>query len=66
MIEYAKKLSKDFVFVRVDLYEIKNFVYLGELTFTPFNALVNYKNKFQRLWLGNLLDITKIKNISFS
>ena len=66
MIKYAKKLSKEFAFVRVDLYEIKNLVYLGELTFTPFNALVNYKNKFQSLWLSKLLDITKIKNFSIS
>ena len=33
--EYAKKLSKGFPFVRVDLYIIDGKVYFGELTFTP-------------------------------
>ena len=65
MLEYAKKLSNEFAFVRVDLYEIDNIVYLGELTFTPFNVRVNYKDKNQSLWLGSLLDLKKVKNLSF-
>lgn len=64
MLEYAKKLSNKFIFVRVDLYEINNTVYLGELTFTPFNADVNYKNINQSLWLGNLLNITKLNKFN--
>ena len=32
MIYYANKLSQEFVFVRVDFYEIDNRIYLGELT----------------------------------
>ena len=59
MIEYAKRLSKEFAFVRVDLYEYNNRVYLGELTFTPSNVRINFKNKNQSLWLGSLLDIQK-------
>ena len=35
MIEIAEKLSKDFKFVRVDLYDIDNNIYLSEMTFTP-------------------------------
>ena len=61
MIEYAKKLSSRFIFVRVDLYEINNVVYLGELTFTPSNAKMAYKNLNQSIYLGNLLDINKTK-----
>ncbi len=61
MINYAKQFSKEFVFVRVDLYEVNNTVYLSELTFTPSNALMKFKNKEQSLYLGSLLDITKIK-----
>lgn len=34
-IEYAERLSKDFPFVRVDLYIIGDKIYFGELTFTP-------------------------------
>lgn len=35
MYEIAKKLSKDIPFVRVDLYEVNNQIYFGELTFYP-------------------------------
>lgn len=35
MKEVARKLSKDFKFVRVDLYERNGQVYFGELTFSP-------------------------------
>jgi len=34
MIEFSKKLSKDFLHVRVDFYEVDGVVYFGELTFT--------------------------------
>lgn len=59
MIEYAKKLSSEFSFVRVDFYEVEDIVYLGELTFTPSNTLFNNKNYNQSLYLGRLLNITK-------
>lgn len=64
MIEYAKKFAKDFLFVRVDLYEFNDTVYLSELTFTPANCLSPFKDEKQRLYLGSLLDLSKIKNIS--
>ncbi len=35
MLQIAEKLSKDFLFVRVDLYNFNNKVYFGELTFHP-------------------------------
>ena len=35
MIAVVKKLSNDFPFVRVDLYEEKGKIYFGELTFSP-------------------------------
>lgn len=35
MIEIAKILSRDFYFVRVDLYNIDGKIYFGEMTFTP-------------------------------
>ena len=39
--EYARKLSKGFPFVRVDLYLVDRKVYFGELTFTPSAGLDN-------------------------
>ena len=35
MIALAKKVSKDFPFVRVDFFEIDDKVYFSELTFYP-------------------------------
>lgn len=35
MIEVAEKLSKDFIFVRIDLYSVRNKLYFGEITFHP-------------------------------
>ena len=62
MIYYAKKFSERFIFVRVDLYEENDIVYLGELTFSPSNHLMPLKDKNQSIYLGSLLDIGKIKN----
>lgn len=46
MIEIAKKLSEDFPFVRVDLYDINGRIVFSELTFTPWGGFMNsYTNK---------------------
>ena len=66
MIEYAKILSNEFVFVRVDLYEINDIVYLSEMTFNPTANQMAFKNKEQSIYLGSLLDITKIKSYLFN
>lgn len=57
MIEIAKKLSEDFKFVRVDLYEINGRVYFGELTFSPGNCVLPYfTNRFD-LEMGKKLQL---------
>ena len=61
MIYYAKLLSSDFCFCRVDFYEIDNILYLGELTFSPFNVEIQYNDLKTRQYLGNLINLTKIK-----
>lgn len=61
MLEYARKLSQEFVFVRVDLYEVNNTIYLGELTFTPSNSFIKWKNLEQNILVGSYIDLTKIK-----
>lgn len=38
----AAKLSEDFPFVRVDLYNIRGRIYFGELTFYPMSGYVNF------------------------
>ena len=57
MIEYAKKLSEDFAFVRVDLYNINGKIFLGEMTFTPSNCGFQLKNMEQSIELGKLIYI---------
>ena len=52
MKKYAIILSKDFKFVRVDLYELENEIRLGELTFTPMNSFFYCKNKEHEIELG--------------
>lgn len=66
MLKYAKLLSQEFVFVRVDLYEYNDQIYLGELTFTPTNSFVKWKNREQNLKIANFMDIKKIKNYLFN
>ena len=66
MIEYAKILSNEFVFVRVDFYEVNDIVYLSEMTFSPTAIKMKFKNKEQSIYLGSLLDITKIKAYLFN
>ncbi|MDE5757878.1 MAG: carbonic anhydrase [Allobaculum sp.] len=42
MLSIARILSKDFPFVRVDLYNIKGKIYFGELTFYPWSGYVQF------------------------
>ena len=63
MIDYSKKLSANFAFVRIDFYEINNKVYLSEMTFSPSNCIMKFKNLNQSRYLGSLIDISKIRKI---
>lgn len=42
MIEIASILSKGFPAVRVDLYQVENKIYFGEMTFFPFSGYVKF------------------------
>lgn len=53
----AEKLSEDFDFVRVDLYELNGRVYFGELTFTPACGVFPYYNEKFLLEMGENLVI---------
>lgn len=56
MLEIATKLSKDFKFVRVDLYPRPEGIFLGELTFTPGGGRQSYANDGD-LKIGQMLDL---------
>lgn len=52
MVEYAKILSKDFDFVRVDFYEHDGKVYFSELTFSPWGGYMYSYTEDSLLKLG--------------
>ena len=55
MKELAKKLSKDFPQVRVDLYEINGRPYFGELTFYTCGGMVDWKKHEYDERLGKMI-----------
>lgn len=55
--EFSKKLSKDFVFVRVDMYIVEGKIIFGELTFVPSGALDNETLPSVNIELGNLIKL---------
>ena len=57
MIQIASELSKEFPFVRVDLYSIKGKIYFGELTFTPAAGLITYYKQSALDKLGEMIDL---------
>lgn len=57
MIEISKKLSEDFPFVRVDLYNIDGKIYFSELTFIPTGGMMKVKpEKYDEIW-GKMLKL---------
>lgn len=59
MIEIAEKLSEDFQFVRVDLYNVNGTIYFGELTFTPAGGLTPFTPIEKDLEYAKKLEISK-------
>jgi len=60
MIEICRILSKPFATVRVDLYEVNNKVYFGELTFTPGGSRNYFTPEFFRE-LGEKIDLSRVE-----
>lgn len=59
MIEVAKRLSEDFPYVRVDLYNIGGRIYFGELTFYPSSGYGHFSHDSFDFELGKLFSIIK-------
>lgn len=57
MIHYARILSRDFPYVRVDFYDGQNGPIFGEMTFTPAAGIARYYSKEGDIWLGSLLEL---------
>lgn len=58
MIRAAESMSKDFSFVRVDLYEINGKMYFGEMTFTPGSGSGSFRPDSADFELGEMLRLT--------
>ena len=58
MISIAHKLSSDFPFVRVDLYDVNGEVYFGELTFSPADGMEPFWTREQDRKLGEQYDFS--------
>lgn len=61
MLEIAKKLSTGIPHVRVDLYQIDNKVYFGEMTFCSQAAVGRFFPSEYDLEFGKYIDISKLK-----
>lgn len=57
MIKISKDLSKDFQFVRVDLFNVNDKIYFSELTFIPTGGVMKVEPKEKDLEWGKLLKI---------
>jgi len=58
-VEIAESLSKEFSFIRVDLYIVKNHVYFGELTNYPGNGFIEFRPESLEQHVGSLLQLPK-------
>ena len=57
MIGLAEELSKEFAFLRVDLYSIRDAIFFGELTFYPASALSPFIDFNSDVVLGEYLSL---------
>jgi len=61
MIDVAKKLSDNLLFVRVDLYSLNHKIYFGEMTIYPGGGLEHFKPDIYDRIIGDTLKLPFIK-----
>lgn len=61
MLEYAKKLSGPFPFVRVDFYDVNGKTILGEMTFTPCAGIDSRLDRNIDILMGDLINLPSKK-----
>ena len=61
MLEVSRKLSKDFPFVRVDLYNLEGRIIFGELTWIPMGGNCVIKPDHFNYEMGQLLKLPNVK-----
>jgi hypothetical protein len=63
MLEVAAQLSKPFPFVRVDLYDLGDRVYFGELTFFPGKGVERFRPREFDAIFGEQLDLSRVSGV---
>ena len=61
MIDLSRKIAKNFLFVRIDFYQINNKVYFGEITFYPASGFGKFTSDEYDYEIGKYL-ILPLKN----
>ena len=62
MIQYARVLSAEFPFVRVDFFDTRDKLYLAEMTFYPGTGYVQYKpDSFNKI-MGDLFILPTVRD----
>lgn len=62
MLDAARKLSKGFPFVRVDMYDVQGKAIFGEMTFFPNGCINLQETLVDGKTMGELLDLTEVMN----
>ena len=57
MLQVSKTLSKDFIFVRIDFFEINSKMYLSELTFTPMSGTGKFSPPEYDYIFGKMMEL---------
>lgn len=57
MFEISAKLAQGFKYVRVDLYNVNNRIYFGELTFRPYGGFMKFKPEKWNFKFGDLIQL---------
>ncbi len=57
MIRLAEIFAKDFIYVRVDFYEVNNHIYFGELTFHPASGMGKFEPQIWDFTFGEMLKL---------
>lgn len=63
MIEIAEKISNDIIYIRVDMYDFEDNIYIGELTFFPTAGYIKYFNNEYLDIIGGWINLNNIDNI---
>ena len=62
MLEYARKLSEDFNFVRTDFFTVDDRIFFAELTFTPSNGWEDFITEELAVKYGDMIKLEKADN----